>query len=231
VNRLVCAVLVLTVGAVGCKHPAPALKNPGPATLAPGWTPVSDAESGVSLVLPSGWRVGVPRNIPTLPTTGGEEAAPPSGMDPALAQMAQGMEAENAEAEKKELARMREKEGIVLHCVDGSKPTIAEEPTRLYVKRVPDVGFGELNDAAVAEQQDQKRNMKKEMVDLPVGKAMKLTAKGQNRIGDEECHVSYLFLDGNDEYVLRFASTNNPDAILSIEKQVAEGFRVRPKTK
>ena len=214
----------------GCKHAAPALKNPGPAAVVAGSTPVADAESGVSLLIPIGWRVGVPRNMPTLPTTG-EEAAPPSGMDPALAQMAQGMEAENAEAEKKELARMREKEGIVLHCVDGSKPTIAEEPTRLYVKRIPDAGLSELNDAAVAEQQDAHRNMKKEIVDLPVGKAMKLTAKGQNRIGDEECHVSYIFLDGNDEYILRFASTNNPDAILSIEKQVAQSFRVRPKTK
>ena len=68
-------------------------------------------------------------------------------------------------------------------------------------------------------------------MDLPVGKAMRLNAQGRNRIGDEECHVSYIFLDGNDAYVLRFASTNSPDAILSIEKDVAKTFRVMPKKK
>ena len=152
-------------------------------------------------------------------------------MDPQLAQLNQQMQQEDAEAEKKTLARMREKEGIVLHCVDGSKVTPAEEPTRLFVKYLPNAGQATLEDAGHAEASDQHREMKKEIVELPVGKVMRLTAQGQNRIGDQECHVSYIFLDGNDEYVLRFASTNNPDVILSIEKQVADSFRVKAKTK
>ena len=63
----------------------------------------------------------------------------------------------------------------------------------------------------------------------PVGKAWRLFTQGQNRIGDVECHVSYLFVDGDTSYVLRFASTNSPEAILNIEAQVAPSFRVRKK--
>ena len=69
------------------------------------------------------------------------------------------------------------------------------------------------------------------VVHLPVGDAVRLKAQGRNRIGDEECHVSYVFLNGPDAYVLRFASTNAPEAILSVEKNVAQTFRVVPTKK
>lgn len=217
----------------GCKHGSGiALKNPGPAPLPAGWTLASDAETGVSVGLPGGWRVGVPRMIEPQSTAPTEEGAPTNQpMDPAIAQLSQGMQAESEAAEKQQLAKMREKDGIVLHAVDGSKPTIAEEPTRLYVKYIKDAGWSDLDEAGHAEASSQHREMEKQIVDLPVGKAMRLSAQGRNRIGDEECHVNYLFLDGNDAYVLRFSSTNNPSAILSIEKDVAQTFRLVAKKK
>ncbi len=216
---------------LGCKHGSGvALKNTVPAPLPPGWTFALDNESGVSVGLPSGWRMGVPRAMPSIPSPSEDGGTPPP-MDPALAQLTHDMDAQSAAAEKKQLATMREKDGIVLHAVDGSKTTLAEEPTRLYVKYIPDAGWVNLDDAGHAEASSQHREMQKEILDLPVGKSMRLTAQGRNRIGDEECHVSYIFLDGNDAYVLRFASTNSPDAILSIEKDVAKTFRVLPKKK
>ena len=226
-KRLILAALLLA----GCKHAAgPALKNAAPPSLVAGWTPVSDADSGVSLSLPPGWRVGVPRAFdPGSLVNGGADAANPNPLDPGLAEMAAGMRKEGEDAEQAALAKLREKEGIVLHCVDGSKPAVAEEPTRLYVKKLPDAGYATLADAATAEKQDAHREAKTEEVDLPVGKAARLLAQGQNKIGDVECHVSYVFLDGPDAYVLRFASTNNPSAILDVERGVAETFRVKKK--
>lgn len=188
-----------------------------------GWAAVGDPETGVALDIPPGWRVGVPKTF---------DASTMSGMgdggqaNEALQQMNADFAKQDEAAEKKQLAAMREKEGIVLHCVDGSKPTIGEEPTRLYVKKMSDSGFSTLEDAAAAEKADAHRAMDATIVHLPVGDAVRLKAQGRNRIGDEECHVSYVFLDGPDAYVLRFASTNAPDAILGIEKNVAQTFRV-----
>jgi len=231
VKRTFATTLFLTLALLGCKHGSGvALINPGPSPVPPGWSYALDNETGVSVCLPSGWRMGVPRTMPSTPVMGEEGGTPPP-MDPALSQLTKELDAQSAAMEKEILAKMREKDGIVLHAVDGSKTTIAEEPTRLFVKYIPDAGWANLDDAGHAEASSQHREMKKDIVDLPVGKAMRLTAQGRNRIGDEECHVSYIFLDGNDAYVLRFASTNSPDAVLSIEKDVAKTFRVLPKKK
>ena len=225
------AALFLLLGLAGCKHAvAPALKDVPPPTLGnSGWTTAFDKESGVSLALPPGWRVGVPKTFDPASMMGsagaGDVAAaagPAQEMGTELAKM-------DADQERKQLAKLREKENIVLHCVDGSKPTPAEEPTRIYVKKLKDAGYATLDDAALAEKQDAHRSMEVTTVDLPVGKAARLKAQGQNRIGDVECHVGYVFLDGPDAYVLRFASTNNPEAILSVEKNVAQSFRLARK--
>lgn len=227
VKRLALLAFVL----VGCKHAvAPSLKKaaPAPAPLAAGWTAASDPATGVSIALPPGWRVGVPRTLDVGSLMGGDTTNP-NPMDPEIQKMAARMQQEDAEAERKTLATMREKEGIVLHCVDGSRPVPAEEPTRIYIKKIADASLATSADAAVAEKQDTHREAKVETVNLPVGKATRLLSKGQNRIGDQECHVSYIFLDGPDMYVLRFASTNAPDTILSVEKEVAKSFRIAKK--
>ena len=187
------------------------------------WTAVSDPETGVALDLPPGWRTGVPKTFDASTMSSFGDSP---GESAAMQQMTADFDKRDAEAEKKQLATMREKEGIVLHCVDGSKPTIGEEPTRLFVKRIPDCGYSTLEDATAAEKSDAHRAMEATVVHLPVGDAARLVAKGRNRIGDEECHVSYVFLNGADAYVLRFASTNNPEAILGIEKNVATTFRI-----
>ncbi len=224
VRRLLALPLLLLVG---CKHPGPPLKAAAPPDLgSSGWTTAFDKESGVSIAIPPGWRMGVARTLDASSLMGGGDLGSAGG--PAQEMGAQLMR-EDAAMEKRELATLREKQGIVLHCTDGSKPIPAEEPTRIYVKKIPKAGYGNLDEAGVAEQQDQHRSMDKSIVDLPVGKAVRLVAKGQNRIGDQECHVSYVFLDGADAYALRFASTNAPDAILRIEKDVARTFRLAKK--
>ena len=210
----------------GCKHAeAPRLKAAAPIALgSSGWTAASDRESGVSIALPPGWRVGVAKVVDASSLMGGETAV--ASVAGQANEMGAELEKQNAEVERTTLAKMRKEENIVLHCTDDSKPLPAEEPTRIYVKRLPNAGYATLDDASLAEKQDAHRSMTVSTVDLPVGKAARLVAKGQNRIGDVECHVSYVFLDGPEVYVLRFASTNNPDAILNIEKDVATSFRL-----
>jgi hypothetical protein len=129
-------------------------------------------------------------------------------------------------SELERLEQMRKQEGIVLHAVDSTRPTPSEEPTRIYVVKLPSAGFSLLADAVQQEKGRMKGDDPGKEVELPVGKAWRLQAKGRNRIGDVECHVSYVFVDGDDGYVLRLASTNNPEAILSIDAPVAESFRV-----
>ena len=211
---------------IGCKSEvAPRLNAVAPPDLgSSGWTAASDPESGVSITLPPGWRMGVARTLDASALMGGSADLGSAGAP--ASEMGAELMRQDAEMEKQALAKMRKEEGIVLHCTDGSKPTPAEEPTRIYVKKEPDAGYGTLATAAKAEEQAGHREMKSSIVDLPVGKVARLYTKGQNRIGDVECHVSYVFLDGPDAYVLRFASTNAPDAILGIEKDVAQSFRL-----
>jgi len=229
---------LLVVLLAGCHHAtAPALKAAVPPALGTsGWTAASDAETGVSLGVPPGWRVGVPRAFDPASLSGSSLAGSGEGGDPsapsanvAVQGMMDDMAKQSAAAEKATLAKLREKEGIVLHCVDGSKPIVAEEPTRFYVRFLKDAGYGTLDEAAAEEKSQSHQDMKIEKVSLPVGKAARLQVKGRNRIGDEECRVSYVFVDGKDAYVLRFASTNAPDAVLGIDRQVAETFRVAKK--
>ena len=221
------AALFLVLGLAGCRHAvAPALKDvPPPGLGGSGWTTAFDKPSGVSIALPPGWRVGVPRTFDPASIMGGAGAGDVTAAARGTQETGTELAKMGADKEREELAKLREKENIVLHCVDGSKPTIAEEPTRIYVRKISDAGYANLDDAALAEKQDAHRSMDVTTVDLPVGKAARLKAQGQNRIGDVECHVSYVFLDGPDAYVLRFASTNNPETILSVEKNVAGTFR------
>ena len=227
-------IAVLALLLVGCSpKPTVALKYPGPPIVPDGWTVATDDATGVSIGLPPGWRLGLPRSTSPLgDTMGGDGSAPtdPNNPDPnmaAIQNMAKEVQAQDEEAEKRSLAKMREKEGIILHAVDGSKPTIGEEPTRIYVIQQKH-GFS-LQDAVTDERSHMAGEDAGTAVERPVGKAWRLFTQGQNRIGDVECHISYLFVDGDTSYVLRFASTNSPEAILNVESQVAPTFRVRKK--
>ena len=214
---------------IGCQpKPTVALKFPGPAILPDGWTVATDEATGASIGLPPGWRMGLPRSTQGLGDLAGGDGGVAS--DPNLAaiqNMAKEMQAKDEEAEKRSLAKMREKEGIILHAVDGSKPTIGEEPTRIYIIQQKH-GFS-LQDAVTDERSHMSGEDAGKAVALPVGKAWRLFTQGQNRIGDVECHISYFFVDGDTSYVLRFASTNSPEAILNVEAQVAPTFRLRKK--
>lgn len=229
----------------GCKKAGEPFTVAAATTPQSGWTKAADAESGLSLDLPPGWRVGMPKGqgggfatgsgYSSNPTVGdalgtgggGMPAGMPdmgdtSSMGPEAQKLAADMAAENAKQEKEALAKLRE-QGILIQAVDDNKGTIGEEPTRFYLQQYKDIGGLE-----AMKSQEKELLMNEgagEAVTLPVGKAWMYQNKGQNRIGDTERHVSYLMCDGSTGYALRFVSTNNPTVFDAFHRQVAKSLR------
>ena len=229
----------------GCHKAGEPFKAATAATLAPGWTKARDAESGLSLAMPPGWRVGMPKGQGGGFATGGGYSSNPGiadmmgggggaggGMDPSAMMggmpgmednpQAQAQAAARAAAEKKALAELRTK-GILLQCVNDANGTMGEEPTRFYLQEYKDCGG--LEGLKSAEKDALSNEGAGEAVTLPVGKAWMYQNKGQNRIGDTERHVSYLVCDGSTGYALRFVSTNDPKVFDDFHREVAKSLR------
>jgi len=223
-------VLAVTMAAAmaGCK-PEVKLKSAAAPQLPEGWTMATDAETKVSVGIPPGWRQGLPRAMPSVDLGSmagdGGYGGGEGDLGQQLQDMAAGMEAEMKEEEKAELEAMRKEKGIILHFVDGSRPTIGEEPTRYYVVKVDNPMNLALSDAVGKERERLINEDAGEAVELAPGKAWRLKTQYKNRIGDEETHIVYVFVDGKSYYALRFTSVNSPDAVLRIEKAVSETFR------
>ncbi len=223
----------------GCHKSGEPFKPVAAATLAPGWTKARDAESGLSLAMPPGWRVGMPRGQGGGFATGGGYSSNPgvadmigggggAGVDPAArGGMPEGendpnLQAARAAAERKALAELR-KTGVLIQAVNDASGTMGEEPTRFYLQEYKDCGGLE---ALKAQEKDSLSNEGAgKAVDLPVGKGWMYENKGQNRIGDIERHVSYLVCDGATGYALRFVATNNPTVFDAFHAEVARSLR------
>lgn len=133
-----------------------------------------------------------------------------------------GSSAEDAKAEKAALAKLHE-QGIVLQCVDDGKGTIGESPTRFYLQVYK--GCGGIEGAKDMVKDEMVNEGEGKAVSTPVGEAWLYQNKGQNRIGDTERHVTYVFGDGSDAYVLRFTSTNSPTVFDVFHADVAKSLR------
>jgi len=209
----------------GCAAEAgPKLKTVAQAPLEPGWTQISDAETGISIAIPSGWRQGVSPSVAAIDPQmlGIGTGASSDGAQPDLQGMQSAIEDSNKADADKKLKALREK-GIILIANDGSRTLPAEIPTRIYVQMFKNVGS--LDAVRDAEATNLFNEENPTEVELPVGKAIRFVADVQNRIGDRETHVSYCFIDGNVGYALRLTSTNNPGIVLDNERKVAESFR------
>lgn len=211
---------------LGCAPtPGPKLKVVAKAPLESGWTEISDAETGISVAIPNGWREGIAPARPTPDSqslgsdTGGDAGA---SLPPDLQNLQKELDQADQAVNAKVMAGLREK-GIILIANDGSRTLQAEIPTRISVQRFKDVNS--LDAVKEAEAAQLFSEEKPTEVELPAGKAIRFVADGQNRIGDRETHVSYCFIDGNTGYALRLTSTNNPDVVLNNERKVAESFR------
>jgi hypothetical protein len=209
------------------------LADASPAKLEPGWTLAQDAESGVSIGVPSGWTegTGLAADSPLAngPMGGGD---PSPALDPnsdagqmsaAIGQMGQAMGEQN---EKKERDRLRAN-GVVINVTDGSKSTVGEQRTRFYVKRIKHDSPYPFELAVLDEKKHLLKPGEGEDVTLPVGKAHRFKTDNTMITGDKETQISYVLADGSDTYLIRFISTNLPTVFDPFEHQVAESFRIK----
>jgi hypothetical protein len=210
-------------------------KAPDP-VLSAGWKLVKDDETGVQIGVPSGWQVGMdsPASLTGLANSLGnaspDQTSPDLSsvpQDSALQQLQTQMAADSAKQEKEALEKLRAK-GIILHVIDGSKPTVGEERTKYTVQKLDkghNVSLEEARDEEVEYFKGWGANPAK-LVNLPIGPAYRIDADYKTRGGDEVERVSYVVVDGTNSYFLRFVSTNNPQAVLSVEKDVADSWRI-----
>lgn len=172
--------------AFGCEPKALQLKAAGEPQLPAGWTMANDGESGVSIAIAQGWRVGVPRNevsIPGMDSMGGEGVG--ANESAILKEFSQ----QENKQEQEALERLREK-GIVLNLVDNSRPLPGELYTRYQVEVREAPRNLTLEDAVAYERGKMTGEDAGAAVELAVGKAWRLIADGKNRIGDQETHIS-----------------------------------------
>lgn len=242
-SALFCVFVSLT--AVGCRHaPVDHLKDLGPAQLPAGWTLAQYAPAGVSMGLPPGWQEGVQKTIDqqslTSMATGNGDASALNpgdstnqmndGTDPnsPMARIENEAAQRDALEEAKAMDALRAK-GTLLHAINPSiKQLPGEIQTAFYLKKIAQDQDVSLEDAAEDERQSLKNGAKATPVTLPIGKAMRVANDFDNRIGDHETHISYVLADGKTTYVLRFAASNNPQAIQQIDQAVAQTLRIKP---
>lgn len=234
---------LLPLALFGCKKSGEPFAPVASAAPPAGWSVAKDAESGIALNLPPGWRVGMPKGQGGGFATGSGYSSNPSVGDamgggamgggmpdmPDMSSMgadanalAASMAAENAKQEEAALAELRT-QGILIQAVDDARGTIGEEGTRIYVQEYKDAG--NLEGMKSQEKELLMNEGAGEAVTLPVGKGWMYQNKGRNRIGDMERHVSYLLCDGSTGYALRFISTNNPTVFDTFHRQIAKSLR------
>ena len=217
---------------IGCKPGPTEHVKLVPLTLPTGWVVIEDKGQGISVAIPPSWKAGTGTasdlssmmNNGVDPSTAGQ-------VDPnsALGQIQGSMEGSAKLDEAKEAARLAAK-GIYLSATDGSRGTIGETRTSLDLKKVAHDGSYSMEDA-VADEKDSLRGLgagDPKPIKLPIGNAVKFNAEATTRGGDKVNHIHYVVVDGKNVYVLRFRSTNNPQAIQSVADDVVNTLRIVP---
>ncbi|MBS1725829.1 MAG: hypothetical protein JST51_03855 [Armatimonadetes bacterium] len=234
---------VSLVALIGCSS-GPAINTTKTAfALPPGATQADSDDKTVSLGVPSGWRVGVSSSMSQadlmsgMGSSGGDSGMPPmpSGGDSgngdaaaavdALNKMSAQMEADAKKAEAEALAKLKEK-GIIIHCINSSKPIPGEKPTQFYVLKQSQGGNWNWADAEKSEDGQFKTKPTATKVTLPIGQALRMQDTWQLVDGANFTQVSYVIPNGKDLYSIRFITEESPEVVTTIDKQVAESFRV-----
>lgn len=232
---------IVVLGVVGCQPAAVSHVKDVPLDLPAGWTLAENKEHGMKVGVAPGWRSGVDSLKDSLgalgdsigalantpPPANGSGSSSTDGMNATLQGMARDIEQTAKEDEQKELERLASR-GVYVHVIDSSKPIVGEERTRYYIKQVVGTGPADLESAAATERQHVLGSGSPEIVQLPIGKCLRLESEVTTKGGDKVHRISYVVVDGKSSYVLRFSSTNNPTSITAIDREVAKTWRIKP---
>lgn len=217
-------ITLVSIVVFGCnKGPVPIVKDPGPAQLPPGWTLAESSDKTVSMGIASGWRRGGAKssNMMELGTSGmGTEGMPQNFAD----QINKEQQADDAA-----VAAELEKKGIIISCIDSSRPIPGEERTRYNVKREKK-GPMKLEDAAEEAKGDLIGEGKPTPVDLPIGKAIRYDATEERKDGGVVTKIVYIVCNGEDVYTISFVTESNASVIQQIAEPVIQTLRIKPAT-
>ncbi len=225
--------VLLAVSLVGCKGgPAISVKKAAP-LLPSGFTKGESDDKVASLGVPPGWRQGVDRMM-TMgsaladvgASAGGDSAQPmPEDLSKSLDDMTKQGEAEADAKEKESLEKLKAK-GIIINCINSSKPTPGEERTHFYLLKQSQGGNWTWEDAEKSEVGQYKTKPKATKVTLPIGEALRMQDSWQLIDGMNYTMISYVVPNGPDLYTLRFITEESPETVTSIAQQVAESLRI-----
>jgi hypothetical protein len=145
-----------------------------------------------------------------------------------LQQMSADFQNSANEAEIKQLEDLAKK-GVLIHVIaEGAKPIPGEARTRFYVKKTTEGGPMSLVDAAEKERGQYAFKPKYDTIQLPIGEAIRCKQSNGLRDGGTLHQISYVVVDGNDMYSLRFVTQEAAQTIESIAEQVAQSWRIKP---
>ena len=208
--------------AVGCKHgPVLVTKNPGPVQYPAGWQVAESSDKQVSMGIAPGWRRGAPgaMNMIDIGTSGmGTEDMSSEGVN-RLEKMQQ-------EEDAKAAAEL-EKKGIIISCIDSSKPIPGEARTQYKVKREKK-GPMSLEDATAAAKEGEYGASAPTYVEMPIGKVGCLHITNNLKDGGVVTKIIYVVCNGEDIYTIYFITENAPSTIESIADPVMQSLRITP---
>lgn len=225
-SRVLCFLPLL---ALGC-YSGPAIV-PKEVAFTPtnGMTEGGSDDGKVKIGIPSGWRQGVDRAMSGFDSGmlgQGDGSTPQGEAGAALEQLSKEIDKMGDEAEKEQLEKLKAK-GIIVHVINGSKPIIGEQRTKFIVKRESDSANWTWEMAEKFEKKQFLHNQTPKTVQLPIGEARRFEETRQLVDGANFTQISYIVISGKDLYSLRFITEEAPEAVKSIDKQVAESLRIK----
>jgi hypothetical protein len=249
--KIVSWLLLSVLACAACNRaPLVTLHAASPPKLEEGWTQLESADGRVSIAIPGSFHSALDRpKAQSFPTSA--DQPPPAPAPDAQGNLAQPEQNPNPEAkeavdrfvnalntvsssieerQRKEVLDEMAQKGYVIWAWETGNPTVTEARTAISVKLTKDVGGMSLQGAATKAKEKMPGDVTVEKVSLPIGDAMLVKSKTINGIGDELFDARYVLLDGGDEYIVRFVTSNGSGRIEPIIDPVMQTFRVKPKT-
>lgn len=220
-KKIFWAVAVFSV-VFGCKKgPVVVTKDPGAAPLQQGWQLAESSDKTVSMGIAPGWRRGGAGSMNMM-----EFATSGMGNEGSSEAFNQQIEAEQQKNDA-EVAAELEKKGIVISCIDGSKPIPGEARTQYTVKREK-IGPMSMEDAAQAVKGNLTNEGDPKFVEIPIGKAAYFHITNTMKDGGVVTKIVYVVCNGEDVYTVSFVTENAASTVDSIAEPVIQTLRIKP---
>jgi hypothetical protein len=235
------SLFLLVFAAIGCGDSGPKVRltEAAPAAVPAGWKSLASADATVSIAVPTDWKMWTDASemmsslggslgevMGTPPPTNPTDTA--AGMGDTAANLADQFNKDLAAQEKEEMERWAA-EGILIKAKDSSRAVAGETPTSVVIKKAEAKGNPTMEQALeTAASAFVAGDIKKEIIDLPIGKAAMASSSYETRGGDQVKEVIYILLDNGQEYKIRFITVNTGVPIFERAKEMMETLRIKP---